>query len=77
MFLEVKLGVLIEELPGISTTLSMMSEIVWTSLILKLGVTLFKHEDCLLGVHIGEDHITDQLLLKELVVEKVSNLQKI
>ena len=74
MFLEVKLGVLIEELPGISATLSMMSEVVWTSLILKLGLTLFKNKDCLLGIHIRKDHITDQLLLKELVIEEVSNL---
>lgn len=77
MLLKVKLGILIEEGPSIGTTLPEVGLHRACGLLFKVLIALLENEDCLLRIHMGDNQIGDQLLLKVLMVEEVCNLEKV
>lgn len=72
MLLQVELRVLVEELPRVHAAFTM--DIHHVLGIFESRVALLQYEQGLLRVHRGYDKLCNQLLLDELVIEKVANL---
>jgi hypothetical protein len=75
MLLEIELSVLVDEGPGKSAALTMDSSTAL--LVFTIAEAFLHYHDGRLGVHLGNEIVSNNILLYILMVEKVADLQEI